>query len=119
MLSELQKRVFQRKLSGMSYSQIIANEPALNCNRQASQYRFDHDDDRSQYPTGLVQGSPSERWSAIYAVSQFTEELGRREAGELQLTGSIQISIKLSWTILRKIIGPVPSAQNLVSINRN
>lgn len=36
MLSELQKRVFQRKLSGMSYSQIIANEPALNCNRQVA-----------------------------------------------------------------------------------
>ena len=36
MLSELQKRVFERKQSGMSYSQIIANEPSLNCNRQVA-----------------------------------------------------------------------------------
>ena len=36
MLSEIQKRVFQHKKNGLSYTNIVASEPELTCNRQIS-----------------------------------------------------------------------------------
>lgn len=36
MLSDLQKRVYEHKRAGLSYSEIIEREPEIDCNRQIS-----------------------------------------------------------------------------------
>ena len=51
--------------------------------REASHHRYNHDDDGSQRPAGLVQGASPEGWSVVYALSEFTEGIGRGHIGDL------------------------------------